>query len=197
MDNEGNLITLQHVMGEGAWEAPAKQAVGLPRELLTKVAQVAMKAFTTMRPSGPLQSYLDVFQGPQEHYLQFVERLTAAIEQQEEDEVARRRLVTSLAFKHANQVCKQAMLTLPRNTKLTLQDYIEVVTEVVPLMTPGRLEKKDHHWTVVAAAAATEAPTHPTDNAPVVARTPRPARQPSRGSADRPCALCGKRGHWW
>lgn len=184
-------------MGEGAWEALAKQAAGLPRKLLAEVAKIAVKAFTTMWPSGPLQSYLDVFQGPQEHHLQFVEQLTAAVEQQEEDEVARRRLVTSLAFKHSNQVCKQAMLTLPRNPKPTLQDYLEVVTEVVPLMTPGRPEKKDHRRTVVAAAAATEAPTRSTDNTPALPRTPKPAWQPSRGAADRPCALCGKRGHWW
>ncbi|TRZ10226.1 hypothetical protein HGM15179_016879, partial [Zosterops borbonicus] len=103
VDNEGNLITLQRVLGEGDWETPNKQAAGLPKQLLKQVARTAIKAFTTMRPSGPLESYLDVFQGPQENFLQFVERLTVAIEQQEDDELARKRLVTSLVFKHANQ----------------------------------------------------------------------------------------------
>lgn len=123
-----------------------------------------------------------------------MERLTIAIEQQEEDELARERLVTSLAFKHANQACKQAMLTLPRNPKPTLQDYVEVVTEVIPLMTPGRPEKQDHRRKSVNIAATADPSSRPDNAAP---RTPRPARQPSRGAADRPCALCGRRGHWW
>ncbi|TRZ11453.1 hypothetical protein HGM15179_015658 [Zosterops borbonicus] len=89
VDNQGNLITLKHLMGEGNWEMPAKQAADIPRQVLEVVAKIAEKAFVTMQPSGPLQSYLDVFQGPQEHYLHFVERLTAAVEQQEEDEIAR------------------------------------------------------------------------------------------------------------
>ncbi|TRZ11486.1 hypothetical protein HGM15179_015617 [Zosterops borbonicus] len=129
VDNEGNLITLKHLMGEGSWESPQKQAEGIPSEVLGAVAKLAEKAFITMRPSGPLQSYLDVFQGPNEHYLHFVERLTAAVEQQEEDEVARGRLLQSLAFKHANEICKRAILTLPRDPRPTLQDFVKVVTE--------------------------------------------------------------------
>lgn len=196
VDNDGNIITLQHVMGEGDWETPNKQAAGLPRPLLAEVAKLGIKAFNNMQPSGPVESYLDVFQGPQESFLQFIERLTVAVERQEEDELAREKLVTSLAFKHANQLCKQAMLTLPRNPRPTLRDYIEVVTEVVPLMTPGRPEKRDHRRTTISAAAVPDASSQP-NNTAVPARTPRPAWQPSRGAADRPCALCGQRGHWW
>ncbi|TRZ08544.1 hypothetical protein HGM15179_018557 [Zosterops borbonicus] len=166
VDNEGNLITIKHLMGEGNWETPQKQAASLPREVLHMVSRIAEKAFVTMRPSGPLQSYLDVFQGTNEHYLQFVERLTAAVENQEEDEVARGRLLQSLAFKHANQVCKQAILTLPREPKPTLQDFIKVVTEVVPLMTPGHPEKRQHRQTVAAATASETQPSPMTNPVP-------------------------------
>ncbi|TRZ10835.1 hypothetical protein HGM15179_016267 [Zosterops borbonicus] len=196
IDNEGNMITLSHVMGEGDWEMPQKQAESLPKPLLKQIARVAVKAFSTMRPSGPMESYLDIFQGPQENFLLFVERLTVAVEQQEEDEVARKKLVTSLTFKHANQVCKKAMLTLPRNPKPTLQDYVEVVTEIVPLMTSGKPERLEHRKKAVHAAAAATS-TSRQDNAAVTPKTPRQGRHPSRSTADRPCALCGKRGHWW
>ncbi|TRZ16311.1 hypothetical protein HGM15179_010774 [Zosterops borbonicus] len=189
VDNEGNQITLKHLMGEGLWESPQRQAEIIPSEVLGIVAKVAEKAFVTMRPLGPLTSYLDVFQGPSEHYIEFVERLTAAVEQQEEDEVARGRLLLSLAFKHANEVCKRAILTLPRNQKPTLQDYVKVVTEVVPLMTPGRTEKKDRKPTA-AAAAETSNPQmpHPAPSS----RTPNINRRPSK-SGDRPCTLCGRK----
>ncbi|TRZ11627.1 hypothetical protein HGM15179_015480 [Zosterops borbonicus] len=195
VDNEGNLITIKHLMGEGNWETPQKQAAGIPKEVLQVVARIAEKAFVTMRPSGPLQSYLDVFQGADEHYLKFVERLTAAVENQEEDEVARGRLLQSLAFKHTNQVCTQAILTLPREPKPTLQDFIKVVTEVVPLMTPARPEKKSHRQTVVAVVADTQ--PSPTTNPIPGPKTPGLNRRPSGRPADRPCALCGRRGHWW
>lgn len=149
------------------------------------------KAFLEMRPSGPLQYYLDIFQGPSEHYLQFIERLSAAVEQQVDDDIARRQVVRSLAFTHANEVCKKAMLTLPKKPKPTLQDYIQVVTEVVPMMTPGRPGRRDHHHqTVAAAAEATEMPP-----AAPTPRTLGQMRWPSRGLAYRPCALCRKKGH--
>ncbi|TRZ15501.1 hypothetical protein HGM15179_011612 [Zosterops borbonicus] len=178
VDSEGNQITLKHLMGEGLSESPQRQTEILPSEILGIVAKVAEKAFVTMRPSGPLTSYLDVFQGPSEHYLEFVERLTAAVEQQEEDEVARGRLLHSLAFKHANEVCKRAILTLPRDQKPTLQDYIKVVTEVVPLMTPGRPEKKDRKPTAATAAIETSIPQtpHPAPSS----RTPNTNRRPSK-----------------
>lgn len=79
------------------------------------------------------------------------------MEQEEEDEIAQGRLVRSLAFKHANEICKRAMLTLLKKPKPTLQDYIQVVTEVVPLIASGRPGKKEPHQTVAVAAETTDA----------------------------------------
>ncbi|TRZ20422.1 hypothetical protein HGM15179_006693 [Zosterops borbonicus] len=169
VDNEGNLITLSHLLGEGDWEMPQKQAESLPKPLIKKIAQLAVKAFSTMKPSGLMESYLDIFQGPQENFLLFVERLTIAIEQQEEDEAARQQLVTSLAFKHANQVCKQAMLTLPRKPKPSLQDYIEVVTEVVPLMAPTKADKPEQKKKSINTVETSAQP----DNTVAAPKTPK------------------------
>lgn len=69
-----------------------------------------------------------------------------------DDEIAQRQVVRSLAFTHVNEVCKKAMLTLPKTPKPILQDYIQVVTEVVPMMTPGRPGRRDQHHRTVAAA---------------------------------------------
>ncbi|TRZ12071.1 hypothetical protein HGM15179_015037 [Zosterops borbonicus] len=191
-DIHKNKITMLDLIGEGDWEIPAKQASDIPRPVLEKGTSVAEKAFLDMRPSGPLQYYLGIFQGPSEHYLKFVKRLTAAVEQQVDEDIARKSVVRSLAFTHANDVCKRAMLTLPKKPKLTLQDYMQVVTEEVPMMTPGRPEKKDpHHRTVATATETIKA--LPATQTPC---TPGPTMRPSRGPADKPCMLCGKRGHW-
>ncbi|TRZ07499.1 hypothetical protein HGM15179_019606 [Zosterops borbonicus] len=182
-DIHKNKITMQHLMGEGDWETPAKQASDIPRPVLKKVTSLAEKAFLDMWPSGPLQYYLDIFQGPSEHYLQFIERLTAAVEQQVDEDIAKKSVVRSLAFTHANEVCKRAMLTLPKKPKPTLQDYIQVVTEVVPMMTPARPGKKDpHHRTVAAATETIEALP-----ATQIPRMPGPTMRPSKGSANKPC----------
>lgn len=196
-DHEGNPITLRHLMGEGDWELPNKQASEIPRPVLSRIAVLAVKAFTSMRPTGPVESYLDIFQGPQENFLQFVERLTIAVEQQEEDEMARERLVTALAFKHANAVCKQAMLTLPRNPKPTLQDFIEVVADIAPLMVPAKPERPERQDPRKKIHAAFTAEHQPPSAGQRTARTPRFQRKPSKGAADGQCALCGRGGHWW
>ncbi|TRZ06871.1 hypothetical protein HGM15179_020236 [Zosterops borbonicus] len=99
-----------------------------------------------------------------------------------DEDIARKSVVRSLAFTHANDVCKRAMLTLPKKPKPTLQDYIQVVTEVVPMMTLGRPGKKDpHHQTVAAATETIEA--LPATQTP---RTSGPMMRPSRGSVDKP-----------
>ncbi|TRZ12333.1 hypothetical protein HGM15179_014753 [Zosterops borbonicus] len=191
-DINGDEITLKHLMGEGDWVTAAKQASDILRPVLEKITQLAKKAFLEMWPSGPLQYYLDIFQDPNEHYLQFIEQLSAAVDQQVQEDLARKEVVRSTAFTHANESCKKAILTLPKKPKPTLQDYLQVVAEVVPVMTPGRPGRRDHHHQMVGATAATETPAMtPTP------RTPGQMRQSSRGPADRPCALCGKKGHWW
>ncbi|TRZ10124.1 hypothetical protein HGM15179_016977 [Zosterops borbonicus] len=77
-DINGDKITLKHLMGDGDWETPAKQASDIPRPILEKVTQLAEKAFLEMRLSRPLQYYLDIFQGPNKHYLQFIERFVCS-----------------------------------------------------------------------------------------------------------------------
>lgn len=59
-----------------------------------------------MQLSGPLQYYLDVFQGPS---LQFIERLTAAVEQQVKKDYTQEEVVESMAFTPANEKCKAAV----------------------------------------------------------------------------------------
>ncbi|TRZ10795.1 hypothetical protein HGM15179_016313 [Zosterops borbonicus] len=187
-DINGDEITLKHLMGKSNWEMPAKQASDIPRPVLEKVTWLVEKAFLEMRPSGPLQYYLDIFQGPNEHYLQFIEKLSAAVDQQVEEDIARKQVVRSLAFTHANEICKKAILTLPKKPKPTLQDHIQVVMEVVLMMTPGCPGRRDHHQTVAAATEAADTPAMmPTPH------TPGQMRQPYKGPVDRPCV--GKREH--
>lgn len=110
-----------------------------------------------------------------------------------DDEIARRQVVRSPAFTHVNEVCKKAMLTLPKKAKPILQDYIQVVMELVPMMAPGCPGRRDqHHRTVAAATEVTETPA-----AMPTPRTLGQMTRPSRGPAGRPCALCGKKGRWW
>lgn len=191
--HEWDTITLDHLMGEGDWVAASEQAAGIPKPVLEFVTSQVEKAFLEMRPSGLLPYYLEIFHGPTEPYLHFIERMTAAMEQQVPKPHDREEGLEQVAFTHANEQCKAAILTLPKkpNANPTLQEMLQVVGSRVPLMAQGppqRGRKQDHR-----TAAAAEAPNSTNVSA---LHMPGQMRRSFWGPSNRPCLLCGRKGHW-
>ena len=115
-------------MGEGRY-ATAVAQVQLPREALDQASRLALQVLRKVPAGKPAQSFATVRQGPQEPYIQFLDRLQNAIDQQIESEEARRLLLMQLAVENANADCQKALRPL-RNANLSLADMIRACQNV-------------------------------------------------------------------
>ncbi|RMC05551.1 hypothetical protein DUI87_18747 [Hirundo rustica rustica] len=82
VDDNGNSLTLEHLMGEGRWADPSDQTSDIPIKALQIAREHAVSAFFGMVPDGPVVPYYKIMQGAKESFTKFVERLTRAIEVQ-------------------------------------------------------------------------------------------------------------------
>ncbi|TRZ19197.1 hypothetical protein HGM15179_007870 [Zosterops borbonicus] len=187
-DGNGDELTLDHLSGEGDWALAPTQAAGIPALVLEEVKDAAERAFLGMQPLPP---YSGIFQGPTEPYLQFVEKLIRAIDQQVRKKQAREEVLEHVAFANANERCRAAILTLPHKPPPTLQDMLQVMQYMVPLMgpLPGHQRRPD-------TKAATASTVNNTPDTPLAPHTPGQRKRCFRRPTERPCALCGKGGRW-
>ncbi|RMB93963.1 hypothetical protein DUI87_29548 [Hirundo rustica rustica] len=82
VDNNGNPLTLEHLMGEGRWADPSDQTSDIPIKALQIAREHAVSAFFGMVPDSLVIPYYKIMQGAKESFTKFVERLTRAIEVQ-------------------------------------------------------------------------------------------------------------------
>ncbi|RMB89517.1 hypothetical protein DUI87_34102 [Hirundo rustica rustica] len=82
VDDNGNPLTLEHLLGEGRWADPSDQTSDIPIKALQIAREHAVSAFFGMVPDGPVVPYYKIMQGAKESFTKFVERLTRAIEVQ-------------------------------------------------------------------------------------------------------------------
>ncbi|RMC15261.1 hypothetical protein DUI87_07449 [Hirundo rustica rustica] len=82
VDDNGNPLTLEHLMGEGRWADPSDQTSDIPIKALQIAREHAVSVFFGMVPDGPVVPYYKIMQGAKESFTKFVERLTRAIEVQ-------------------------------------------------------------------------------------------------------------------
>ncbi|RMC21425.1 hypothetical protein DUI87_02291 [Hirundo rustica rustica] len=82
VDDNGNPLTLEHLMGEGRWADPSDQTSDIPIKALQIAREHAVSAFFGMVPDGPVVPYYKIMQGAKESFTKFVEQLTRAIEVQ-------------------------------------------------------------------------------------------------------------------
>ncbi|RMC14863.1 hypothetical protein DUI87_07039 [Hirundo rustica rustica] len=85
VNEEGNALTLDHLVGEGHWVSPTDQVTTIPPKALHIIRDHAITAFFGMVPDSPMTPYSKISQGPKESFTEFVERLTRAIEIQNAD----------------------------------------------------------------------------------------------------------------
>uniref|UniRef100_A0A8C4JZ42 Gag polyprotein n=1 Tax=Dromaius novaehollandiae TaxID=8790 RepID=A0A8C4JZ42_DRONO len=130
MSNLNNManIGIEELMGEGRY-ATAIAQVQLPQEALEQASLLALQALRKVPAGMPAQSFATVRQGPQEPYIQFLDRLQNAIHQQIESEEAQRLLLMQLAMENANADCQKALRPL-RSANLSLADMIRACQNV-------------------------------------------------------------------
>ncbi|RMC20721.1 hypothetical protein DUI87_01573 [Hirundo rustica rustica] len=134
IDENGNALTLEHLMGEGRWTDPTDQASGIPIKALMVIRKHSVTAFFGMVPDGPVIPYYKIIQGTKEAFTKFVERLTLAIEVQVAEVAAREGILREMVFANANNLCRNAILSLPLDPPLTIQDMLRVCQLKVPFM---------------------------------------------------------------
>ncbi|RMC13558.1 hypothetical protein DUI87_08634 [Hirundo rustica rustica] len=182
VDEEGNALTLDLLMGEGRWTAPVDQATTILPKALQIIRDHAITAFFRMAPDGPVIPYSKILQESKESFTAFVERLTRAIELQIPDVTARRGILREMAFTNANSVSRTAILSLPLDPPPTISDMLRVCQIKVPLIQAGETEQRTK--TPKVAAINTQPSTGLT-----------PQRKPYIPNRQR-CYLCGNVGHW-
>ncbi|XP_036251866.1 endogenous retrovirus group K member 24 Gag polyprotein-like [Molothrus ater] len=182
VDFTGRPLAIDQLLGTGDWEDGYSQASTLPREALKASAAAAEKAFLLLPGGAPPTAFSRIFQGPDEAFLDFVEKLRKAIEHQVSDEGARSTILREVASSNANQACRDAILSLPLHPAPQMADMLEVCARKVPLLTTRDSEKRRIQPPRVAAA---EEPSTEQGVAAAVS---------SKSSA--PCHLCGRTGHW-
>ncbi|XP_049649811.1 uncharacterized protein LOC126035338 [Accipiter gentilis] len=101
------------LLGEGQYSNPQLQATWPPLALeqARNIGLMAIKR--TMDMAAPKQKYITIRQGPTEPFLQFVEKISAALEKQVEDEVLRQMLCKQLAKDNANEDRQKIIQALP------------------------------------------------------------------------------------
>ncbi|RMC13435.1 hypothetical protein DUI87_10973 [Hirundo rustica rustica] len=141
IDENGNALTLEHLMGEGRWTDPTDQASGILVKALMVIREHAVTAFFSMVPDGPVVPYYKIIQGTKEAFTKFVERLTRAIEVQVSEVVVREGILREMVFANANNLCRTAILSLPLDPPPTIQDMLRVCQLKVPFM-----QGNDQDW---------------------------------------------------
>ncbi|RMC20768.1 hypothetical protein DUI87_01620 [Hirundo rustica rustica] len=79
IDENGNALTLEQLMGEGRWMDPTDQASSISIKALQTIREHEVTAFFSMVPDGPIIPYYKIVQGTKEAFTKFVERLTRAL----------------------------------------------------------------------------------------------------------------------
>ncbi|XP_058664046.1 endogenous retrovirus group K member 8 Gag polyprotein-like [Ammospiza nelsoni] len=114
-----HAVGVDALMGSGPFANPDLQARWDP-SILAQAQQIGMSALTkTMEMAAPKQKYVTIQQGTREPFLQFAEKLAAAIEKQVDDETLRDKLCVLLAKENANPDCRKIIDTLPGEPTLS------------------------------------------------------------------------------
>nr|XP_041567254.1 uncharacterized protein LOC121468155 isoform X2 [Taeniopygia guttata] len=182
------MLSVDHLCGQAEWADGVRQAVEIPWGALHEVVKAAEKAFLNLKPKGQVQNYLKITQSPTEPFMElFVEQLCRVVELQVKKEQVRQEVLKEIAVLYANVQCKAAILRLPMEPPLTLQDMLEVcekkaAEEPPPVGHPPRTGPTRKTY-------ATDA--FPAPHRPNTAPPPPTPRSPQDG-----CYLCGEPGHW-
>lgn len=107
------LIGVDELLGRGSFADPKKQVVFDPL-VLEQCMRTDMAAMVqTIETAAPQASFVTIVQGAEETFLQFAGRLTASVERQVEDPIARVLLLKQVARSNSNAECRKIIEVLP------------------------------------------------------------------------------------
>ncbi|XP_063279523.1 endogenous retrovirus group K member 5 Gag polyprotein-like [Prinia subflava] len=195
-DTQGNPISLSLLFGELQFSTPQIQASLIPVPVLQVVKELACTAFFALQPHAKLPPLTYIRQGPQESYVDFMDKLTRAVETQVKIISAREHVLLELAFLNANDVCRQAILSLPIDPPRTLADMLQVCDAKVPYLLKSHLPSvsRPHQPSVPARLRVAEART--SSQKPAVPPRRKPSVSGSRSGKPGFCYHCKQQGHW-
>lgn len=104
-------VGVEALMGAGMFANPDLQAHWDP-VVLEQCQSVGMRALIkTIKMASPKPRYVKIVQGTKEPFLQFVEKIAAALEKQIKNEELRNMLCKQLAKDNANEDCRKMILS--------------------------------------------------------------------------------------
>lgn len=131
----GPKVTLEMMLGTGAFVAPASQ-VKIPKFILKEVTTNAVLAWRTIPPPGSKKTVLaGIKQGNEESYETFVSRLEEAIHRMMPPGEGAEMLLKQLAWENANSLC-QDLIRSVRKTG-SIQDYVKACIDASPAVVQG------------------------------------------------------------
>lgn len=128
-DADGDDITLNHLIGEGDWEQAWEKAGGIPKEVLDQIKNAAEKAFLILPSKEPIQPYISLKQSVSESFIDFVDRVCAAVENRVEDHSMQEQLILEVVSSNTNNACQKIIMLLPSTPPPTLDLLIEECTK--------------------------------------------------------------------
>uniref|UniRef100_A0A8V5GBF2 Uncharacterized protein n=1 Tax=Melopsittacus undulatus TaxID=13146 RepID=A0A8V5GBF2_MELUD len=139
-------ITSDMLLGRGQFHPDAVQA-HMRVEVLQQAQQLALAALKAVPEAGkPNPSYTSVKQGATEPYMQFIDKLTEAIEKNIDlAPNAKESVLMSLAMENANPICKCILQALPKSAGL--QEMMDACSKV------GTTEEKAEYMANAFATA--------------------------------------------
>lgn len=141
-DATRTFLTLDHLVGEGEWLKGQQQAATIPSEVLKDTKDKAKMAFIELLVAGvPAQQWATMRQMPGENISQFAKRLQVTLEKEMPNMEARNDALISILRTNTIPACRQAIMSLPRRSKPTLGDILEVCMQVPPDPIPPNTRK--------------------------------------------------------
>ncbi|KAL2310262.1 hypothetical protein Nmel_006512, partial [Mimus melanotis] len=176
------------LMGRHRFSSPDMQATWDPLilEQCQKIGLAAM--LKTTEAAAPKQRYVKITQGPREPFLQFVEKIAAALEKQVEDDNLRQLLCKQLAKDNDNVDCLKIIQALPGDP--SLMDMIQACAKMGTI---------DHEIATIAAAMWQQQKLSGGGNKKQGKKNGKNQQKPQQQQANRPtllCAKCKRPGHY-
>ncbi|KAL6040241.1 hypothetical protein STEG23_020317 [Scotinomys teguina] len=125
----GVQISQDQLMGEGEYAAEERQ-ITYDDQAIILCRMAALNAWDRIEEAGKkIESFTKVKQGPKESFMDFLQRLTSAVNRMIPDIEARKIVAESLAFENANEACKRIIRPLKARSA-PLEDWIRNTVNV-------------------------------------------------------------------
>ncbi|XP_059708265.1 endogenous retrovirus group K member 8 Gag polyprotein-like [Haemorhous mexicanus] len=130
MDTGNAGITKDHLAGTGA-QTTIRDQLRMPPETYNQVRGLAIRALKRVPDINRTEpGFSTIRQGPQEPYVNFIDRLQTAVNRQIDLPAAAEVLLKSLAYENANIDCRKALDQIKTKPGTSLTDFIKTCAHI-------------------------------------------------------------------